>query len=319
LRMEIPVGVRNALLEELFFSCLLPLREPLDKLNSYKCKTATTRTAAYNLLNAVTRFDEAYITYMLHDCLLVLPTKIKEPEGYGYLPGTEERSRVGFVGIRNLGCICYMSAVLQQLFFIAPFRNGILSADDRIPAQALGPKGLDDNLLHQLQWTFAHLANSSRKDYNPVGFCYSFKDPTGQPTNTAVQQDAHEFSNHLFDRLERALGPTPYRWLVKSVFGGRLCNQITCKQCQRENRNYEDMYTLSLEIKNQRTLHEALDKHIAITLVSDYACEKCRSNVDVAKRTLLSSLPNVLLIHLQRFTYNFDTLMNEKVSIIFQP
>ena len=36
---------------------------------------------------------------------------------------------MGFCGIRNLGCICYMNSMIQQFFNIPAFRYGILGAD----------------------------------------------------------------------------------------------------------------------------------------------------------------------------------------------
>jgi hypothetical protein len=47
--------------------------------------------------------------------------------------------------------------------------------------------------------------------------------------------------------------------------------------------------------------------------VSEYQCRRCKNKVDANKRTLISTLPNVLIIYLQRFTFNFDTLNNEKI------
>ena len=38
-----------------------------------------------------------------------------------------EKSSTGHVGIKNLGCICYMNSLNQQLFMIPGFRNDILS------------------------------------------------------------------------------------------------------------------------------------------------------------------------------------------------
>jgi len=38
-----------------------------------------------------------------------------------------EKSSTGYVGIKNLGCICYMNSLFQQLFMISNLRNDILS------------------------------------------------------------------------------------------------------------------------------------------------------------------------------------------------
>lgn len=52
----------------------------------------------------------------------------------------EARSELGYAGLRNLGCICYMIAMLQQLYMTKPFRNLILMADDGQP-ECLTKKG----------------------------------------------------------------------------------------------------------------------------------------------------------------------------------
>ena len=52
----------------------------------------------------------------------------------------EARSELGYAGIRNLGCICYMISMLQQLFMTQSFRSLILMADDGQP-ECLAKKG----------------------------------------------------------------------------------------------------------------------------------------------------------------------------------
>jgi len=42
----------------------------------------------------------------------------------------DEKSSTGYVGLKNLGCICYMNSLNQQLFMIPGFRNDILSISD---------------------------------------------------------------------------------------------------------------------------------------------------------------------------------------------
>ena len=47
-------------------------------------------------------------------------------------------------------------------------------------------------------------------------------------------------------------------------------------------------------------------------------CEGCNKKVDVTKRTLLSETPNVLIIHLQRILFDFDTFRNEKMNQYYE-
>lgn len=312
---KITIPQRQEIIEEILFKELFPVRETDENIYNYKCKTQLSRQAAFKLLEIATSDCEESTEFLLKEFLCLLPSKIIPPTGWGYSPEKEERSLTGFVGIRNLGCICYMISVIQQFFMIEPLRNAILSVDDKEPIKAINLFGIDDNFLHQLQNIFGFLLFSNRRDISPSSFCFSFKDSEGKPTNTTIQQDAHEFLNIILDRLENKLKTTPYKFLLQSIFRGKICNQIICKQCGKIKNNFEDLYTLSLEIKNQKNFQDAMAKFIADSLVTGYFCEECQAKVEVVKRTLLSSLPNILIVHLQRFTFNFDMLMNEKVFI----
>ena len=65
----------------------------------------------------------------------------------------DEKSTTGHVGIKNLGCICYMNSLHQQLFMIPGFRNDILSIKD--PNHDNLPD--EDNMFLQWQTQFAGL------------------------------------------------------------------------------------------------------------------------------------------------------------------
>ena len=54
---------------------------------------------------------------------------------------------------------------------------------------------VDDNAFHQLQRIFGFLELTNRRDFNPIGFCFSFKDWSGKPVNTGEQKDTQEFLN----------------------------------------------------------------------------------------------------------------------------
>jgi len=57
---------------------------------------------------------------------------------------------------------------------------------------------------------FSFLELSDRKAYDPTDFCFAFKDFAGMPVNVTIQQDAQEFLNMIFDKLETCLKPTPF-------------------------------------------------------------------------------------------------------------
>ena len=91
----------------------------------------------------------------------------------------DEKSSTGYVGLKNLGCICYMISLIQQLFMVPGFRSDILAVDD--PNH--DGQEPDENMFYQLQAIFTGLLKSEKQYVNPKGFCHAFKDWEGQPTN----------------------------------------------------------------------------------------------------------------------------------------
>ncbi len=164
----------------------------------------------------------------------------------------------------------------------------------------------------------AHLELSERHDYNAFEFCFAFKDLDGNPTNVVEQKDAQEFLNVSFDRIENLIKSTSRKYLMQSVFGGQTCSQIVCKECGTCKNRIEDFSNLSLTVKNIKSMEESLQKQVEGEVISDYECEKCNKKVDISRRVLLSSSPNVLIVHLQRIIFNFDTFKNDKINSYFE-
>jgi uncharacterized UBP type Zn finger protein len=63
---------------------------------------------------------------------------------------------------------------------------------------------------------------------------------------------------------------------------------------------------------------DSLQKLIEGETINDYECEICKKKVDISKRILLSQTPNVLIVHLQRIIFNFDTFRNDKINSFFE-
>jgi ubiquitin C-terminal hydrolase len=96
------------------------------------------------------------------------------------------------MGIMNLGCICYINSVLQQLEMIEPFRRGIISTEVRKD---------DIDFFREFQYVIYQLTYGQRIFLIPENFCLNYMDHNNQPINIREQHDADEFLNQLFDRL----------------------------------------------------------------------------------------------------------------------
>lgn len=95
-----------------------------------------------------------------------------------YSTDVNQRSSTGYSGLKNLGNICYMNSMIQQLYFNSTFRHLLMRIDDRKEPQLVpDSKGnlVDDNLLHQIQRIFGYLEKTTRLDFVPSAFCVAYK------------------------------------------------------------------------------------------------------------------------------------------------
>ena len=225
----------------------------------------------------------------------------------------------GHVGLKNLGCICYMNSIIQQMYMCPTFRYAIMSADDGEPEKPAYGNGVDDdNLLHQLQIMFTYLTYSDRMDYSPRDFCYSYKDFDGKPMNLGAQQDSQEFYNNFCDKIENCLKKTKLKYIVTDVFAGKSCSSVTCENCKYVSNRFEDFYNLTVEVKNFNNLNDSLQKINVPEIIDEFKCSNCNQKVTIKKVTALNKLPNVLIVQLKRFSLNYDTGNTQKVNSKFE-
>jgi ubiquitin C-terminal hydrolase len=105
---------------------------------------------------------------------------------------------------------------------------------------------------------------------------------------------------------------------LQSVFGGQVCNQFVCQECGNVTNRIEDFYNLSLEVKDIKSMHESLQKNLEGEIINGYQCDGCNKKVDVSKRILISQTPNVLIVHLKRIVFNYDSFKNDKLNSFFE-
>ena len=148
----------------------------------------------------------------------------------------KEKSKYGYAGLKNLGNICYINSMMQQIFMNKTFRYLLLRANDKKDPEIVEVKEkeimkkVDDNFLHQLQRIFTYLDQTNRMDYNPFDFCVAYK-PFGESVNVMVQQDVQEFVAMFFDRLEKGISETPLKNLVDNFYSGKTVNLFKCHDC----------------------------------------------------------------------------------------
>lgn len=75
---------------------------------------------------------------------------------------------------------------------------------------------------------------------------------------------------------------------------------------------------MSLTVKDIKSVYDSLAKQVEGEVINDYQCDGCNKKVDVSKRVLIAETPNVLILHLQRIVFNFDTFRNDKLNQHFE-
>ena len=63
-----------------------------------------------------------------------------------------------------------------------------------------------------------------------------------------------------FERIEDLLKPTSRKYLLNSVFGGQTVSQLLCTECGKVKNRVEDFTSLSLTVKDIKSMKESLSK-----------------------------------------------------------
>ncbi|KAI8071601.1 hypothetical protein BC940DRAFT_293258 [Gongronella butleri] len=102
--------------------------------------------------------------------------------------------------------------------------------------------------------------------------------------------------------------------VVVSLFQGQYRSRLTCHSCKTTSTTYNTFMSLSLPIPSKRhklsssvTLYQCLDyfvKDETLDKADAWHCPKCKKLRKATKTLTLAKLPDVLLIHLKRFSFD---------------
>jgi len=266
----------------------------------------------------------------------------------------DPRSSTGYVGLRNLGCICYMNSTIQQFFMNPDFRRGVLSWNETAATAAERA----DSMMYQMQKQFAYLQESEKQYYNPRGLCNAIKDWEGNPTDVTEQKDVPEFLTKLFADMETQCQGTPLANLPKDVFGGQTQQELIAEDPRGGTRKKlyatrdDDYYFLQVGVKGKKNLQQALSDLVSGEMV-DYkwtlpadapaageaapggggvgggggggsaapaaaAKKPEETTVRTMKRMSIKSVGDHLMLHLNRFEFDYETMQQAKLNDRFE-
>lgn len=187
-------------------------------------------------------------------------------------------------------------------------------------------KSLEKNPVYQMQTLFANLSHSIKQYHSPLHFINSFKGFNNEPINVRIQQDCEEFLNILVDRLEEftkqgqsnAFNGNPTD-IFDDSFRGKISYEIV--SLEKEYSYYSEMenpfLAISLDIKNKRTIEEALDLYVRGEVLegeNKYLVEKYNKKISILRRCSIKKLSKTVIIHLKRFEFDYNTF--DKIKII---
>lgn len=203
-------------------------------------------------------------------------------------------------GFANLGNTCYMNSVLSIMMSLEPVRNELLSgthkreacADCRCMICAMG--SLVDCLYGP-----GHAA--------PHVFIHTFWLVAPRFAGPE-QQDAHDFFICLLQKIHEAYSPDvtddlACKCLAHRTFFGAQASTISCKRCGLGRTQDEAFATIALECTS--SIQSSVDAFLAPEDLKDrLACSACGEETLWTKRVEVRRHPDVLSLHLKRFSYD---------------
>ncbi|KAL6486199.1 hypothetical protein MHYP_G00055910 [Metynnis hypsauchen] len=268
-----------------------------------KCSTVSSRLAAYEVLVMLADSSLTNLQLITRELLCMHhqsdPSLTKE---FDYLPPVDSRSVSGFVGLKNGGATCYMNAVFQQLYMQPGLPESFLSIED-------DTENPEESVFCQVQSLFGHLMESKLQYYVPENFWKIFK-MWNKELYVREQQDAYEFFTSLVDQLDEHLKKIGREQIFKNTFQGIFSDQKICKDCPHRYEREETFMALNLGVTSCQSLEISLDQFVRGEVLEGsnaYYCEKCKEKRTTVKRTCIKSLPSVLVIHLMRFGFDWES------------
>jgi ubiquitin C-terminal hydrolase len=227
-----------------------------------------------------------------------------------------------YVGLQNVGSICYMNSVLQQLFMMPAFRAAIFDLE-------VDPSCSEQNpFVKEFQAAFSHLQESRKAYHEPYHLYSVLKGWHGEELDLMEQSDASSFFKLIFAKLRK----TEYGSTVKAMFGGTFDTDL--ESTHGHSLKQEELFFLwSIGVQGRSGLLESLTRETSPEKVhfcwsgADLLHRHQNDNIartqlanepeSTTKRRRLKAPPKHLMFHLKRFKFDRASLQTVKVNDSF--
>ncbi|XP_030609120.1 probable ubiquitin carboxyl-terminal hydrolase creB isoform X2 [Archocentrus centrarchus] len=199
-------------------------------------------------------------------------------------------------GLMNQGATDYLNSVLQVLFMTKDFREAVTRFSDENPHTEF--------IDHHLKALFDDLQKYTTYTYNitkKLGI-----------DNVYEERDAAEY----FERVLRKTSPE-----ASKTFYGLLANKTTCHRCHTETDRDAPFWHLPLslvescsEVYSVVNGIEEFFKPSVLCGENQMYCDECDDKVDATLRDVIKHHPDVLILLLKRFEFDYDYMSYVKIS-----
>ncbi|XP_014834842.1 PREDICTED: ubiquitin carboxyl-terminal hydrolase 47-like [Poecilia mexicana] len=199
-----------------------------------------------------------------------------------------------YYGLRNQGATCYLNSILQALFMTREFREAVKSCS----------KHHKDDINVRLNTLFESLKEKTSETTEVT--------KTLRIEKVYEQQDAGQY-------LEKILSDVSDE--ASEIFKGELIHRTVCDQCGSHTDDEVPFLFLSLPLMDYSNRNYSVEdgiqeflKDVEFCGEDQMYCDECKYKCDTTIKYKLKHHPEILILLLKRFEYNYHRMSYSKDS-----